>query len=119
MEGIGGLCTFSVLSRLSGLRHIFILTDRKLKGLRLSPDKCSVSYFCPTMRNAHNDFAMKQYDCTQETAGSTRVGQTFFSKEHNVLAFFYVLYKRTRRSLRSFTLFIKERGVLCVLLRSL
>ena len=30
-------------------------------------------------------------------------------------AFFYVLYKRTRRSLRSFTFFIKERGILCVL----
>ena len=48
-----------------------------------------------------------------------RVGHTFFSKERNVLAFFYVLYKRMRRSLRSFTFFIKERGVLCVLLRSL
>ena len=58
---------------------------------------------------------------------------TFFSKERNILAFFcvlykknaaffaffYVLYKRMRRSLRSFTFFIKECGVLCVLLRSL
>ena len=54
----------------------------------------------------------------------------FFSKEQNILAlfcilykkntaFFYVLYKRTLHSLRSFTFFIKERGVLCVLLRSL
>ena len=57
----------------------------------------------------------------------------FFSKERNVLvffsvlykknaaffAFFYVLYKRTRCSLRSFTFFIKECSVLCVLLRSL
>ena len=57
----------------------------------------------------------------------------FFSKERNVLAFFcvlykknetfsalfYVLYKRTLRSLRSFMFFIKECGVLCVLLRSL
>ena len=75
-----------------------------------------------------------------------RVGQTFFSKERNVLAFFsffskernvlaffcvlykknavffaffYVLYKIMRRSLHSFTFFIKECGVLCVLLRSL
>ena len=53
----------------------------------------------------------------------------FFSKERNILAFFcvlykknaaffaffYVLYKRTLRSLRSFTFFIKECGVLCVL----
>ena len=45
-----------------------------------------------------------------------RVGQTFLSKERNVLAFFYILYKRTRRSLR-FTFFIKECGSLCVLLR--
>ena len=48
-----------------------------------------------------------------------RVGHAFFSKERNVLAFFSVLYKRTQRSLRSFALFIKERGVLCVLLLSL
>ena len=48
-----------------------------------------------------------------------RVRHPFFSKERNVLAFFYVLYKRMWRSLRSFTFFIKERGVLCVLLRSL
>ena len=41
----------------------------------------------------------------------SRVGQTFFSKERNVLAFFCVLYKRTFRSLRSFAFFIKERGV--------
>ena len=39
---------------------------------------------------------------------TTRLGNAFFSKEHNVLAFFIkecgvlcVLYKRTRRSLRS------------------
>ena len=52
---------------------------------------------------------------------NSRVGQwhTFFSIERNVLAFFYVLYKRPRHSLRSFTFFIKECGVLCVLLRSL
>ena len=43
----------------------------------------------------------------------------FFSKERNILAFFYILYKRMLRSLRSFTFFIKECGVLCVLLRSL
>ena len=59
----------------------------------------------------------------------------FFSKECNVLAFFCVLYKknaaffaffyllskrtlRSLRSLRSFTFFIKECGVLCVLLCS-
>ena len=40
-----------------------------------------------------------------------------FAKEWNVLAFFYVLCKRPKRSLRSFTLFTKERCVLCVLLR--
>ena len=44
------------------------------------------------------------------------VGHPFFSKERNVLAFFYVLYKRMRHT---FTFFIKEWGVLCVLLRSL
>ena len=49
----------------------------------------------------------------------TRVGQTSFSKERNILAFFCVLYKRTFHSLRSFTFFIKEWGVLCILLRSL
>ena len=57
----------------------------------------------------------------------------FFSKERNVLkffcvlykknaayfAFFYVIYKRTLRSLRCFTFFIEECGVLWVLLRSL
>ena len=47
----------------------------------------------------------------------SRVGHTFFSKECNVLAFFYVLYKRMPHSLRSFTFFIKEHCVLCVLLR--
>ena len=35
----------------------------------------------------------------------SRVGHAFFSKERNVLAFFCVLYKRTRRSLRSFAVF--------------
>ena len=48
-----------------------------------------------------------------------RVGHPFFSKECNVLAFFCVIFKRTQHSLRSFTFFIKERSVLCVLLRSL
>ena len=43
----------------------------------------------------------------------------FFSKELNVLAFFYVLYKRTLHYLRSFMFFIKEPGVLCILLCSL
>ena len=52
----------------------------------------------------------------------------FFSKERNVFAFFcilykkntaffaffYVLFKRMLHSLRSFTFFIKERGVLCI-----
>ena len=55
----------------------------------------------------------------------------FLSKERNILAFFCVLYKkccilcvllhsnkRTLRSLHSFTFFIKERGVLWVLLHS-
>ena len=45
--------------------------------------------------------------------------QTFsrsFAKERNVLAFFYVLCKRTLRSLRSFPFFAKKRCVLCVLL---
>ena len=32
---------------------------------------------------------------------------------------FYVLYRRMRRSLGSFTFFIKERGILCILLCSL
>ena len=41
-----------------------------------------------------------------------------FAKERNVLAFFYVLCKRTKRSLRSFTFFAKECCILCVLLRS-
>ena len=49
----------------------------------------------------------------------SRVGHLFFSKECNVLAFFYVLYKRTRHSLHIFTFFIKEHGILCVLLGSL
>ena len=57
----------------------------------------------------------------------------FFAKERNVLcvllrslqknvvffAFFYVLCKRTLRSLRSFTFFAKERCVLCTLFRFL
>ena len=47
-----------------------------------------------------------------------RVGHPFFSKERNVLGFFSILYKRMRRSLRSFLFFIKERGILCVLLLS-
>ena len=38
-----------------------------------------------------------------------------FAKERNVLAFLYVLCKRT---LHSFTFFAKERCVLCVLLRA-
>ena len=48
-----------------------------------------------------------------------RVGHAFFSKESNALAVFCVLYKRMRHSLCSFAFFMKERGVLCVLLRSL
>ena len=40
----------------------------------------------------------------------------FFSKECNVLAFFK---NRMQHSLHSFTFFIKERCVLCVLLHSL
>ena len=47
-----------------------------------------------------------------------RVGLVFFSKECNFLAFFCVLYKRMRRSLHFFAFFIKERGILCVLLHS-
>ena len=47
-----------------------------------------------------------------------RVGHAFFSKESNVLAFFCVLYKRMGHSVRSFAFFIKESGVLCVLLHS-
>ena len=50
---------------------------------------------------------------------SRRVGQPFFSKERNILAFFCVLYERMLRSLSSFTFFIKECRVLCFLLRSL
>ena len=41
-----------------------------------------------------------------------------FSKDWNVLAFFYVLCKRMKCSLRSFTFFAKELCILCVLLRS-
>ena len=55
----------------------------------------------------------------QERTGKDRVEQMFFSKEHNILAFFLVLYKRMYHSLRSFKFFIKECGVLCVPLRSL
>ena len=52
-----------------------------------------------------------------------RNGLVFFSKERNVLMFFCVLYKknaaffikRTLPSLRSFTFFIKECCILCVL----
>ena len=43
----------------------------------------------------------------------------FFSKELNVLVFFCILYKRMQHSLKSFTFFIKECGVLWVLLHSL
>ena len=56
----------------------------------------------------------------------TRVGHAFFyvllKTKAAFFAFFYVLYKRmwgSLHSLRSFTFFIKERGVLCVLLHSL
>ena len=38
-----------------------------------------------------------------------------FAKERNVLAFFYILYKRMLRSLRSFTFFGKDCCVLCIL----
>ena len=48
-----------------------------------------------------------------------RVGHTFFSKERNVLAFFYFLYTRMRRSLQSFMFFTEECGIHCVLLHSL
>ena len=39
-----------------------------------------------------------------------------FAKKINVLAFFYILCKRTLHSLLSFTFFAKERYILCVLL---
>ena len=42
-----------------------------------------------------------------------------FTKERNILTFFYVLCKRTLRSLRSFMFFAKERCILCALFRSL
>ena len=48
-----------------------------------------------------------------------RVGHPFFSKERNVLALFSFLYKRMRRSLRSFLFFIKECGIFCILFHSL
>ena len=41
-----------------------------------------------------------------------------FAKEQNILAFFYVLCKRTLTSWRSFKFFAKECCVLCVLLCS-
>ena len=49
----------------------------------------------------------------------TRVGHVFFSKERNVLHSFAFFCKRMLRSSRSFTFFVKERCILCVLLRSL
>ena len=36
-------------------------------------------------------------------------------KRRHVFAFFSILFKRTKHSLRSFTFFIKERSVFCVL----
>ena len=54
----------------------------------------------------------------EKTAGLGN-GHPFFSKERNALAVFSVLYKRKRRSLRSFPFVIKQRSVLCVLFRSL
>ena len=47
------------------------------------------------------------------------LGIRSFQKNVPFFMFFCVLYKRTFRSLRSFEFFIKERSVLCVLLRSL
>ena len=49
----------------------------------------------------------------------SRFGQAFFSKEHNILAFFPILYKRTERFLHSFPFLIKEQNDLCILSRSL
>ena len=49
----------------------------------------------------------------------SRVGHPFFSKEHFVLTFFSILFKRTIRSLRSFTFSTKERFVLYVLFLAL
>ena len=57
--------------------------------------------------------------CRHCMRAHTRVGHTFFSKKSNVLACFYVLYKRMRHFLHSFMFFIKERDILCVLLHSL
>ena len=65
-----------------------------------------------------NNFSLVLF-CFADVLCGVRVGHALFSKECNVLAFFCVLYKRTRLSLRSFALFIKERGVLYVLLLSL
>ena len=73
---------------------------------------------------------LKCFECIVFT--QLRVGHPFFSKERSVLSvllrsfqknvpfflFFYVLFKRTFRSFRSFTFFSKERSVLSVLLRS-
>ena len=42
-----------------------------------------------------------------------------YKKNAAFFVFFYILYKRTLRSLRSFTFFIKERSVVCILLHSL
>ena len=52
------------------------------------------------------------YTCDVLLVG--RVGHPFFSKEHNILPFFCVLFKRTKRYLRSFPFFIKECSVLCL-----
>ena len=78
-----------------------------------------------------------------EKRSKTRDRHPFFSKERNVLAFFcilikrtkrsrglykkndasfaffYILYKRMRHSFHSFMFFIKESGVLCAILHSL
>ena len=45
--------------------------------------------------------------------------QGWASKDRNVLAFFSILYKTIRRSLRSFAFFIKVRNIICALLLSL
>ena len=66
-----------------------------------------------------NQYKFKVEETNQLITKIYRVGQTFFSKERNILAFFYILYKRTLCSLHSFTFFIKVRGILCVLLRSI
>ena len=87
---------------------------------------CGV-WLCSGMHTAESDYAVgytprsltPRWDAHHGARLHSRVGHQFFSKERNVSAFFSVLYKRTLRSLLSFTFFSKERCILCALFRPL